>query len=537
MKRKLFFIILTFTLIISTCSCHGIKALPEFIIPDEFLDEEYNITFWAKNDTNSRQQEIYNEAIEEFNKYYPNINVEIIQYRDYSVIYSDVIKNISTQTTPNVCIAYPDHVATYLDGTNVVVPLDDLMNDSKYGFKGSEVKYETIAKNDIVEDFLNEGIIGDKHYTLPFQRSTEALYINKTYVESLGFDIPDIVSWDFIWEVAQKAIDEKPADKNIYPLIYKSVDNMTIQLLKQSNIEYTSKNKDIYLFNDETKALLLDLQNHANNKHFEIFNRVSYPGNHFNRGNCIFAIDSTAGATWIGGDAPLQDIPEDERVSFETVVRPIPQIDPSNPQMISQGPSICVFNKKDNNEVLASWLFAQFLLNNKTQIDYSQTEGYIPVTHTAINSKEYQDSIYNAPEFIPNSNRYDPKSEEYDPNAIEYDTVIYPVRIDATKIILNNISNTFVTPVFSGSSLVRSAAGYLIEGIFKPKYQDKIDLLFEDTYALYNLNTVINEDSKETPDKNIAGYILIAVLIVSWISIGGYVTYEYVKKRKKENLS
>ena len=48
-------------------------------------------------------------------------------YTDYGKIYNDVITNISTGTTPNVCITYPDHIATYLTGTNVVVPLDELL--------------------------------------------------------------------------------------------------------------------------------------------------------------------------------------------------------------------------------------------------------------------------------------------------------------------------------------------------------------------------------------------------------------------------
>ena len=60
----------------------------------------------------------------------------------------------------------------------------------------------------------------------------------------------------------------------------------------------------------------------------------------------------------MGTDAPLSDISEDSLVQFETAVRMIPQFDPEHPEMISQGPSVCVFNKSDSQEVLASWLFA-----------------------------------------------------------------------------------------------------------------------------------------------------------------------------------
>lgn len=79
-----------------------------------------------------------------------------------------------------------------------------------------------------------------------------------------------------------------------------------------------------------------------------------------------------------GHPRPLSDISADKLVEFETAVMPIPQFDPDHPQMISQGPSVCVFNKGDPQEVLASWLFTQYLLTNNVQIAYSETEATFP---------------------------------------------------------------------------------------------------------------------------------------------------------------
>ena len=61
--------------------------------------------------------------------------------------------------------------------------------------------------------------------------------------------------------------------------------------------------------------------------------------------------------------------------------------------MISQGPSMCLFNKEDPQEVLASWLFMQYLLTDSVQIRYSCTEGYVPVTTKAQGSEAYQDYL------------------------------------------------------------------------------------------------------------------------------------------------
>ena len=124
---------------------------------------------------------------------------------DLYVPLNDVITNISTGTTPNVCITYPDHIATYLSGDNSVVPLDELFTDEKYGLSGSEVRFDAPTVAEIIPQFLEECEFAGHHYALPYMRSTECCYINKTYVEQLGYTVPDVLTWDFIWEVSDAA--------------------------------------------------------------------------------------------------------------------------------------------------------------------------------------------------------------------------------------------------------------------------------------------------------------------------------------------
>ena len=194
--------------------CHGSRGLPAFRVPESFdASRSYELTFWAKNDTNKTQVKIYEQAVEDFEKLYPNIHVTIRFYTDYSKIYNDVITNISTNTTPNVCITYPDHIATYLTGEDVVVPLDELLTDKAYGLGGSQVRFDAPTKGDIVPQFLQELSIGGHIYGLPYMRSTEVLYVNKDLVEALGYELPEEVSWDFVWEVSEKAM-EKGEDGN-----------------------------------------------------------------------------------------------------------------------------------------------------------------------------------------------------------------------------------------------------------------------------------------------------------------------------------
>ena len=137
--------------------CHGSRDTKSFEIPAE-LDEsrKYEITFWAKNDTNKAQTQIYQKAIDDFEALYPNITVNMRLYTDYGKIYNDVITNIPTKTTPNVCITYPDHIATYMTGENTVVELDGLMNDPKYGLGGSAVKFDSPSFSELIPQYIGE---------------------------------------------------------------------------------------------------------------------------------------------------------------------------------------------------------------------------------------------------------------------------------------------------------------------------------------------------------------------------------------------
>ena len=104
----------------------------------------------------------------------------------------------------------------------------------------------------------------------------------------------------------------KVNDQNVLiPFIDKSTDNMMIEMLKQKKAGYSTDSGEIQLFNDTTASLLDTIAEHVKTGAFSTFKISSYPANFLNAGQCIFAIDSTAGSTWMGTNAPLVDISSD----------------------------------------------------------------------------------------------------------------------------------------------------------------------------------------------------------------------------------
>ena len=167
---------------------------------------------------------------------------------------------------------------------------------------------------------------------------------------------------------------------------------------------------------------------------------------------------------------------------------------------------------------MASWLFMQFMLTNEVQISYSQTEGYVPVTTKAQESEEYKS--YLAAEGTDN-------------------TLHYAVKIQAAKLLLDNIDHTFVTPVFAGSASVREAAGELVENVTRSVRRKKtvddafIAQLYEDTAALKHLDqiTVTEADNRATGALPKASKVLLIALVVTWIGL----IVIYFMRRKHNN--
>ncbi|MBQ3107995.1 MAG: extracellular solute-binding protein, partial [Clostridia bacterium] len=297
--------------------------------------------------------------------------------------------------------------------------------------------------------------------------------------------------------------------------------NMMISMLRQLDAPYSTDAGEILIFNDTTREIIKTVARHGKSQAFSTFKISSYPANFLNAGQCIFAVDSTAGATWMGSHAPLSDISEDKFVEFETAVMTIPQFDPENPKMISQGPSVCVFNKNDPQEVLASWLFAQYLLTNEVQIGYAKTEGYAPVTSKAQQSAEYVDYLARSGE----------DNETY-----------YPIKIQASELLMENTENTFVTPVFNGSASLRDAAGQMIENTAKSTRRKETidDAYFEELYAdmnsLYRLDQggakEIGGGKQELGPLPTTSVVLLSVLVGVWVLIGVYALIQALRRKK-----
>ena len=414
----------------------GPQTVGNFAVPAGGYDgSAVTIKFYHTMGQNLR--DVLDLYIAEFNALYPNITIEHEQVGSYD----DVREQISTQITvgnqPNIAYCYPDHVALY-NLAQAVTTLDELIASQETVTRAdgtTEILGLTAEQQaDFIEGYYNEGKqFGDGlMYTLPMSKSTEVLYYNKTFFDANNITVP--TTWEELEAVCAQI---KAIDPNSIPLGYDSEANWFITMCEQYGSPYTSASGDHYLFNNET--------NHAFVKMFNDWYQKGYLTTQNLYGaytsGLFVTLEGTKSYMSIGSSAGAQHQRPalvDGAYPFEVGIATIPQVDAANPKVISQGPSLCIFQKANPQEVIASWLFVKFLTTNvEFQAEFGMTSGYVPVLKSVSENEYYAEFLNKA-------------------DGGDYVTAL------SAKICLEQQNAYYTSPAFNGSSAARDQVGALM---------------------------------------------------------------------------
>ena len=444
-------------------------------IPDCGYDgSEVTITFYQSG---TRFQPDIEDYIAEFNKLYPNITIEHMEVGSYDDIFGQIKTEIAGGNQPHIAYCYPDHVASYLNA-KAVVPLDDLINSqiSVVDARGNTtiLGLTDAQKADFIPAFYAEGAVYDEAgtmYTLPMSKNTEVLYYNKTFFEEHGLKVP--TTWDEMEEVCAQI---KAIDPDCIPLGYDNEDNWFITMCMQydpSGALYTqfSDINDYFKFDNETTRAFVerfkrwyDLGYFTTEEIYGYYASGLLTNTTVNNDNgtpddssddfvqkCYMAISSTSGAIY---HTPPKDT--NGNPLFETGITTIPQVNPEKPQVALWGPSLCIFKQDNVQEVLASWLFVEFLTTNADfQAEYSMASGFAPVIQSAQNNAEFQ-------QWLNSGNSY---------------TNLAPLAI---KLALSQTDAYYVVPAFIGSSRAKEQVGLIMVNVFSSDRTDIQALIDEE---------------------------------------------------------
>lgn len=415
------------------------KKVGNFEVPEGGYDgSEVTITFY--HTMGSNLTDVLENYIAELNKLYPNIHIVHTKIGGYDDVRDQISTEITTGAQPNIAYCYPDHVALYnLAGS--VITLDSLINSTVEVTRADGTK-ETLGLTkdqiaDFIEGYYNEGKqFGDGlMYTMPLSKSTEVLYYNATFFAEHNLTPP--TTWEEMEELCKKI---KEIDPKSIPLGYDSEANWFITMCEQYGSPYTSATGDHFLFDNETNREFVKKFREWYQKGYLTTQKIygAYTSGLFTSTNEVksyMSIGSSAGATH---QRPTANA--DGSYPFDVGIATIPQVSETNKKVISQGPSLCIFKKANQNpqEVVASWLFVKYLTTTvEFQAEFSMASGYVPVIKSVSENETYK-------EFIDGANG---------------GTNIAAL---SAKVCLEQEEAYYTSPAFNGSSTARDQVGALL---------------------------------------------------------------------------
>lgn len=409
---------------------------------DNYDGSNVTINFWHR--MGEANQQILQKWIGEFNAIYPNITVnEEKKAEDYDGLEDKIALAITTKTTPHISESYPDHISRYAPA-KVPLALNNFINHPIIGYTEEEIA-------DFLPGLWAEGAsydMADTILSMPFTKSTEALYYNKAYFDKHGYTAP--TTWEELFTIAR---DIKTREPNSRPFGYDSGANLFISASEQWDAPYTGYdaegNGQILFNNDSSKEMVKYFKARIDEGLMttRALSGGSYTSDQMKLGHTVYMfVGSTGGARYSVNGVTAEVF--QGGAGYQVGVAAVPSNE-GNKAQIQQGPNINLYQKANKQEMIASWLFTKFILEAERTAEFALQSGYAPIRYTAYETEEwltYIDGIVENPTTV----------AQAEAKAIA----------DSIEMFRDNQDGLFTSAVFNLSSKTRTQVDALIGNIF-----------------------------------------------------------------------
>ncbi len=360
------------------------------------LKNPVEITFWHA--MNGDQETALKNLVDKFEKENTNIKVTLQNQSSYPDLQQKITATTaSPKDLPTITQAYPDWLLNAMD--------ENLVVDLKPYIENDTLKFDNY--DDILEGFRQASTIDGKIYGIPFNKSTEVLWYNKTLLDKHNIAVPKT------YEEFEKAAEDVKEKANIVGGGFDSLSNYYTTYLKNEGVTFDSKLDPTSEKSEDAVEYYLD---GIRDGYFRIAGTDKYLSGPF--GNETIAL-------YIGSNAGEAFVKEGVGDKFEIGVAPYPA-----KYVMQQGTDLFVFSSATAEQKTAAYKLLQFLTTKESQIEWGKATGYIPVRKSAIESDEYKNS----------------------------GTLIAPILADATK-------NLFTNPVVKGMDSAFRESNTVLESI------------------------------------------------------------------------
>lgn len=380
--------------LLTGCGTKGAETSNEDIVTE--ITSPVEITFWHA--MNGGSEKSLQKLTDEFTTQNPNIKVTLQNQSSYQDLQQKITATVaSPKDLPTLTQAYPDWMFNPIQ--------DGLVTDLTPYIENETLKFDNY--DDILSSFREAVKIDGKIYGMPFNKSTEVIWYNKTLFDELGLKVPTN------YEELEKVSKEIKDKKGIPGAGFDSLNNYYTTFLKtegktfDDKLDVTSK--------ESAKAVNYYLEG-VKEGYFRIAGTDKYLSGPF--GNELVGM-------YIGSNAGENFVKQGVGDKFKVGVAPYP-----TKASLQQGTDLYVFSSATPEQKTAAYEFLKFLTSKEKQIQWGSETGYMPIRQSAIESDEYKNS----------------------------GSLIAPILADATK-------NLYTNPVMAGADAAYREAGTVLEAI------------------------------------------------------------------------
>ncbi|KRL91041.1 extracellular solute-binding protein [Lactobacillus kalixensis] len=332
-------------------------------IPNK-ITKKTTINFWYS--LTGTSQTALQKLTKDFEKENPNITVKLqSQGGNYSDLQSKLVSGLqSPKDLPTITQAYPGWLYNAAKN-NMLVNLTPYVNNKNVGW-GS---YKASGIKKALWDGAN---IGGKQYGVPFNKSVEVLFYNKTLLDRYNVKVPTNMS-----ELASASAKiYRGSHHKVRGAGFDALNNYYMMQMKETYGKDFNKNLN-FAAKDSVKAINY-YANGVKAGYFMQAGTQKYMSTPFDNGQVAMFIGSTANEAYLKQGLK-------KGYTYGVAARP-------SSMNVQQGTDIYMFKKASAMQKAAAFKYLKFLTSKSSQLYWAKQTGYMPVNTAALNDSAYQEA-------------------------------------------------------------------------------------------------------------------------------------------------
>ncbi|KAA9234931.1 ABC transporter substrate-binding protein [Lactobacillus jensenii] len=362
LKKIAALVIMAITMLtVAACSNNKKNTTSSVNIPKN-ITKKTTITFW--NAMVGPLQTNLQELTKEFEKQNPNIKVKLEYQGSYEDIKSKVQNTLqSPNNLPTIAQSYAGYLYTAAQG-GYLQDMTPYINDTNVG-------WGSVSKSNINKTLLEGAQIKGTQYGIPFNKSVEVLYYNKTLLDKYGISVPKTMS-------ELKTAAKKIYDKTNHKVVGAGFDNLSAYYTDGMKEEGYNFNSKINFTGTASKNVIKYYADGIKRGYFMIAGSQKYLSVLFANEQVAMYVSASAGEAYVKKGL-------NGKFEYGVANRP-------SKYNMARGSDIYMFKHASSMQKAAAFKYIKFLTSKSSQLKWANATGYIPVNNETVNSAAYKNS-------------------------------------------------------------------------------------------------------------------------------------------------